>query len=409
VVYNGAKGIPLELVASIRDSGASDVSLVLDDYAGVASDLERIGSIQDRISLLHFTYPPMLSENMSKSERAHQLDRNYRLITTLAKVPHIKYLSLSSDGLPGDTVSIFHILKSRLVYFQAMSTFCEDRCFKVISNFGALREVQLMTRMLRKRHLISLSQLKHVRKLAVRFRRAEHVSAKDLRAFRNLEHLELLSDHATDLNMAALCGVPRLLSLEISGTDIGDESMNHLYCLSELRNLNVSYTNVGKQGLADFSRFNKLRSLDISGTTALSLLRTSCCPKSVIRLRAKRTNLSGKGLALLAGKMKLQALNIADNPALGGHLHSLLPLRSTLSALALDENRIYTADLRYITRLVSLRWLSMRNAKVAKAAADKLPRNHNIEFINYIGVSNTTKSDTQYINSLKHAVKVLSD
>jgi hypothetical protein len=82
-----------------------------------------------------------------------------------------------------------------------------------------------------------------------------------------LEDLSLANQRAlTDAGLAALAGLPRLNSINLSGTRIGDAGLIHLRKCPSLRFLDLKNTDVTDAGLISLRDLRSLEMLDVEGT-----------------------------------------------------------------------------------------------------------------------------------------------
>lgn len=82
-----------------------------------------------------------------------------------------------------------------------------------------------------------------------------------------LMSLNLSNSDVDDAGIAAIGVPPELRYLDLSGTDVGDEGMKAVGRMTNLGHLDLDNTAVGDAGLAHLGGFRELYSLDLSGTS----------------------------------------------------------------------------------------------------------------------------------------------
>lgn len=102
----------------------------------------------------------------------------------------------------------------------------------------------------------------------VHLRGAEDADAaiEYVKAFRNLDHLDLSNSNITDAGLVKLNGHPSLTYLQLSNTAITDAGLSSLTRLPRLLRLDLDGTKITDSGLGSLQYFNCLRVVILDGT-----------------------------------------------------------------------------------------------------------------------------------------------
>lgn len=152
----------------------------------------------------------------------------------------------------------------------------------------------------------------------------------------------------TDATLTHLDQLPRLRSVELSGTQVTDAGLRHLEGLTQLQSLGLAYTNITGGGLRHLKGLSQLQSLDMTGT--------------------KVTN---AGLSSLNGQTHLRELYLGRTQITDAGLGELKEFPE-LQVLFLDTTRITDAGLEHLRRLTQLHWLDLSHTQVTDAGLEHL-------------------------------------
>lgn len=183
-----------------------------------------------------------------------------------------------------------------------------------------------------------------------------------------LKSLVLAHTKVTDAGLAYLRRCTQLESLDLSGLQISDRGLAHLRGLSRLRSLELGMTQISDAGLANLQAAVQLESLNLSGTLVTDA--GMDCVAGFTRLKSLNlmTRVTDRGLARLAGLTRLETLNLGGGMAISDaglvHLRGLTQLRWLNLG---DAEDITDAGLANLAGLSQLDWLRLVNTQVTDA------------------------------------------
>jgi hypothetical protein len=84
--------------------------------------------------------------------------------------------------------------------------------------------------------------------------------------FVDVVQVDLYQKKSVDRDLEHIGSLPRLRSLDFSGTDVSDSGLQHLEGLSEIKELDLSHTRVSDAGLEHITSLSQLQSLGLANT-----------------------------------------------------------------------------------------------------------------------------------------------
>lgn len=146
--------------------------------------------------------------------------------------------------------------------------------------------------------------LSHIGKLKqlTRLRVSAAARGKGLADWHGLRHLKLLSLTCPidDAGVSYLPALPELEILDLTGTEVSDESLSKIVSYESLRALSLSATNITGSGIAVLRALPNLEELDIGGTAAI----TEDFMDEVARLSGLRRLYLAAGTKVTTARMK---------------------------------------------------------------------------------------------------------
>ena len=158
-----------------------------------------------------------------------------------------------------------------------------------------------------------------------------------------LEELNLGNPAATEADVRALQGLPKLTSLGLMDAPIGDEALDVLKTMRGLTALNIAGTKVTDAGLAHLR--------DLTALEYVGLM---------------RTGITDAGLVHLQGLQSLKTLNLADTKETDAGLAHLATLKR-LESVNLTNNDVTDAGLARLGGMPGIAGLNLTGTKVTDA------------------------------------------
>lgn len=146
-----------------------------------------------------------------------------------------------------------------------------------------------------------------------------------LKAFKNLERLNLIGCQITNSSLADLADHSKLWFLSLYGTPISDDGLQHLASLSELREIDLQGAPVAGPGLVHLKGLSKLETLVLATTKVddigLSHLKSLSQPLN-IRFHHQH-GITDAGLVHLEGMSNLRSLDFTETNVTADGLQEL--------------------------------------------------------------------------------------
>lgn len=223
------------------------------------------------------------------------------------------------------------------------STEAGDLGMASIARLATLEQLNLSYTLVTDKGLTAIGGLSALRRLTLN---GVQASATGLVAYPELEDLELAGSALDDKGLLKVCSIPslrsvrlgysnltdegigclsqlsNLRSLDLTSVDLTDAGMPHIGKLSSLEELNISYGRFTDKGLKHLVALKQLRRLEMMKTRFSDVSAETIAQLTGLRrLNLDYTNLSGKGLAILAGalvsleELRLDTANLDDTAA----------------------------------------------------------------------------------------------
>ncbi len=174
-------------------------------------------------------------------------------------------------------------------------------------------------------------------------RRLEDGFAARLAGAQELRILDLFNTAAGDAALAALSGrLPRLARLNLAGTLVTDDGLQHLGGLPSLEILHLGWTEVGDAGLGALAALSGLKTLILH------------C-----------TRVSDAGMAALARSPALEALDLQETEVSDAGVRALAPLAGRLRRLYLGYTPVTDSCVDHLRDFSRLRTLMLRATRVS--------------------------------------------
>jgi hypothetical protein len=211
-----------------------------------------------------------------------------------------------------------------------------------------------------------------------------------------LTYINLQGTPVTGDGLAGFQWLPWLGSLNLAGTQIGDEQLSHLARFTGLTWLSLPGTRVTDAGLKHLAGIASLRVLDLTGTQvsgdglkelgaatsimSLTLADTQVNDAGLAQLRAwraingldlSRTQVTDAGMRELAGVDGLVWLNLGGNHITDEGVIELANIQS-LASLGLAETLVSDAGISALTKLAFLQGLDLSGTRVTDAGLKNL-------------------------------------
>jgi formylglycine-generating enzyme required for sulfatase activity len=177
--------------------------------------------------------------------------------------------------------------------------------------------------------------------------------------------LDLTRCKVSDHDMARLRGLDRLLGINLSYTNTGDETLQILSELPNLENIFLCSSSYTDQGLKRLGQLKKLKLLWCWPLTDAALAGFSDL-EDLESLNCGSTSVKGPGLVHLAKMSKLNWFNLNDTPIDDAGL-AFLPELKGLTCIDLVATKITDAGLKALTRFPQLVHLELARTKVSGA------------------------------------------
>ena len=159
-------------------------------------------------------------------------------------------------------------------------------------------------------------------------------------------------DPITDANLGQLWGLSACMSLDLSGTEVGDAGLNSLVEARNLAQLDLSDLGLTDRGVAALAQLPHLRALELKGCriTGAGLAGLS----NIRYLNLAHTTVADEGLSHLAQLSHLEELDLSGTQITDRGLDHLSNL-SALSKLNLSGTLVTDAGLRSLQQLRKLK------------------------------------------------------
>lgn len=217
--------------------------------------------------------------------------------------------------------------------------------------------------------------------------------------------------------------IPNLKTINLSSTDISDDSLQVISSISSLRTIMLSYTKVTNKTLVMISSLPELQKLNLGqtnindeglailrycqGLTDVSIFRTAVSDvgagflgemKQLQSISAFRTNLTGIGVSKIASIPGLRELRISGTLVDDLGAYSLSEAKN-LEFLELANTEISDRSLAMLTGLSRLKRLWIAGTKVTDSSMESIAHLLDLQNLNVEGTSVTEKKLSQ-ISSL---------
>ncbi len=235
---------------------------------------------------------------------------------------------------------------------------------------------------------------------------APHVTAVGLAVLAELPKLRALDFQdgktpVTDEGLKAMRGCKELHTLNLVRTRVTDAGLRHLRGLNKLQQLYLSDTCV--RHLKELPELPKLTTLVLSGTGVGDddIRYLTRCPQ-LVGIGLGGTKVTGATLDVLADTEKLEFLWLADAPITDAGLASIAKFTG-LQFLNLQRTRVTDAGIAHLTKLSKLFHLDLEGTRVTDACLASLPKAH------YLTLKSTrVTKDKALVFSRQHSHMVLT-
>ena len=177
----------------------------------------------------------------------------------------------------------------------------------------------------------------------------------------NLEQLVLSNVRVTDRGLAELAGLPRPRAFELKGCRITGGGLSEL---SHIRYLNLANTTIADEGLSYLAQLAHLEELDLSGTqitdSGLDHLNDL---SALAKLSLSSTLVTNAGLQALQHLSQLVSLDLGHTQISEVGLVHISALVQ-LDVLRLDHTQVNDDALQHLSRLPRLRYLSLQGTRI---------------------------------------------
>jgi Leucine-rich repeat (LRR) protein len=230
-----------------------------------------------------------------------------------------------------------------------------------------------------------------------------------LKAWKNLEHLNLRGTKVNDTGLEHLKNLTQLKSLDVSFTEVTDAGLDHLTSLGELRKLCIGGNKMSGAGLHSLKLLPCLKNLDLSGSqrtdsgiwsisvTDLNLesvasltglqelnlggakvtslgLKTLSSLGQLRSLDLNSTQVSNTGLAILSSLPNLESLSLWRCKGVGDGVLPHLLVAKRLAVLDLAETKLTDKGLVQLQKMTALRLLYLGGTAVTQSGIEQFKR-----------------------------------
>ncbi len=220
-----------------------------------------------------------------------------------------------------------------------------------------------------------------------------------------LNQLDLGSTHVTDAGLARLSTLPRLSTLNISGTPIEGNALSHLAALPMLEQLDAVNTRIDDRDVVGLSGAPALRRLNLSKTRVTDRsFQPLAAISTLTHLRLQHTYVLGQGVSALANCQYLIELDVSDtafDDVAAEEMESL----QTLLSLDLERTKVTNDGLKYVGRIRSLQILDLSGTAIDDAGLAHLTQLHDLRSLN-LSRTAVTEQGLQRIASLGNLMQV---
>ena len=191
--------------------------------------------------------------------------------------------------------------------------------------------------------------------------------------FPNLTSLDLQGTRIKDEGLQHVSGLKSLTSLNLRNNELRDKSLRHVVGLKSLTSLNLRNNQFGDEGLQHVSGLKSLTSLNLRSTdvTGVGLQHVSGL-KSLASLNLKGIQVENAGLAHVAKLKSLTNLNLGMTSITDAQLAHVAGLNH-LTSLDLHGTLVTDAGLAHIAGLTNLTSLNLGGTQVTDAGLQQLP------------------------------------
>lgn len=250
-----------------------------------------------------------------------------------------------------------------------------------LPSLSHLRRVRL-PRAVADAHLDALRALPALHELVLRDAAVGDAGMRHLRALSALRRLDLAHTHLTTAGMMTLAQLGTLESLDVRLTHIGDEALFYLRPLAQLRTLRLaSYyrtraANLGVDGITDtglgYLLPLQLETLSLSSQAITDAGLAPLDGMTTMRDLALPNAITDAGLACLPALTRLERLAVRGCRGVTDAGLAHLAGKAALHALDLAETGVSDAGLAHLAPLMALRTLLLAGTAVGDAGADAL-------------------------------------
>ncbi len=293
------------------------------------------------------------------------------------------------------------IVDGKLLSISLATTPVSDNQIKNIAQATDLEELSLAGTEIGDIGLASLKSLVNLKSLELS---ATTVSDRGLESLAGMKRLENLSLEATLVRgpgLSQLKDLPALKTINLTSLPLRDETITSLpESLPYVENLSIAYSEPTNASMKDLARMTQLRSLDMTGTDVGD--------EGLVQL-AKLTNLeelllsyarfNDKGFAPLAALTKLRKFE-AVHTRFGKESVPVLAKLTTLEDVNLDYTAIDDESIKALSALTNLRELRVDTGKITDAS---IPAFSTLKNLRYLNLYHTLITENGY-NDLKKAL-----
>ena len=264
-----------------------------------------------------------------------------------------------------------------------------------------LREISLANTAVTDAQLAYLEQAPNLEKLSLETTQVGDAGARSLAKLTALVDLNLNQTTITDAGLKPLAALKlrrlsldhtlvnslpdlpaTLVELELAGTAASMDALQHIASITGLQRLNLSYTDITDESLVLLAPLGKLRSLDLTSTeigdVAAAHLESLA---GLEELSLNYTRIGDKGVQAVAQLSNLKSLEIVRTRVTDAALTSLASLAS-LSHLNLNYTKVTDRGLWSLSAMPSLRELLLDTAAISDAGLEVLRGHANLKVLN---------------------------
>lgn len=209
-----------------------------------------------------------------------------------------------------------------------------------------------------------LGELQQLESIKIGSNRLTDAGMAALAELRDMEMVDIRAPHVTDLGFAALPLGPKLWGLQLTGTSVGDATLQRLAAGAPgLHVVDLSQTKVTNAGLVHLQSLYQLSDVALSGTAVTdSGLAAIAQIKGLQSLDLSNTQVTDEGVALLASLPHLESLVLSNTQVTDRAIDALKD--APVVSLHLNDTRVTDATLEVLAGWPRMDGLELRGTQV---------------------------------------------